>query len=141
MKIKIPFSKFENGRETHSNVSDVLDGEDTNQVEQLEDEFRMIPTPKADWADYSAQPQVNENPSIEELESLLNQHAQADEIFMPLSNWPVANIAQIATHLHLIIHLYLLISIGLLWIHSFSSTEIWSARWRTRYGWTIACLG
>ncbi len=37
--MKIPFSKFENGRETHSNVSDVLDGEDINQVEQLEDEF------------------------------------------------------------------------------------------------------
>lgn len=39
MKIKIPFSKFENGRETHSNVSDVLDGEEINQVEKLEDEF------------------------------------------------------------------------------------------------------
>ena len=39
MKIKIPFSKFENGRETHSNVSDVLDGEDISQVEELESEF------------------------------------------------------------------------------------------------------
>ena len=39
MKIKIPFSKFVNGVETHSNVSDVLDGEDTNQVEELESEF------------------------------------------------------------------------------------------------------
>ncbi len=39
MKIKIPFSKFENGRETHSSVSDVLDGEDINQVEELESEF------------------------------------------------------------------------------------------------------
>lgn len=39
MKIKIPFSKFVNGRETHSNVSDVLDGEDINQVEELESEF------------------------------------------------------------------------------------------------------
>lgn len=39
MKIKIPFSRFINGRETHSNVSDVLDGEDINQVEELESEF------------------------------------------------------------------------------------------------------
>ena len=39
MKIKIPFSKFVNGVETHSNVSDVLDGEDINQVEELESEF------------------------------------------------------------------------------------------------------
>jgi len=39
MKIKIPFSKFVNGVETHSNVSDVLDGEDINQVSELEDEF------------------------------------------------------------------------------------------------------
>jgi len=38
-KIKIPFCKFENGAETHSNVSDVLDGEDINQVEELESEF------------------------------------------------------------------------------------------------------
>ncbi|WP_415250852.1 DegT/DnrJ/EryC1/StrS family aminotransferase [Sulfurimonas sp.] len=37
--MKIPFSKFENGRKTHSNVSDVLDGEDINQVEELESEF------------------------------------------------------------------------------------------------------
>jgi dTDP-4-amino-4,6-dideoxygalactose transaminase len=39
MKIKIPFSKFVNGVETHSNVSDVLDGEGINQVEKLESEF------------------------------------------------------------------------------------------------------
>ncbi len=38
-KIKIPFSKFENGLKTHSNVSDVLDGEDVHQVEELESEF------------------------------------------------------------------------------------------------------
>ena len=37
--MKIPFSKFVNGVETHSNVSDVLDGEDINQVSELEDEF------------------------------------------------------------------------------------------------------
>jgi len=39
MKIKVPFSRFENGRETHSNVSDVLDGEDIDQVAELENEF------------------------------------------------------------------------------------------------------
>ena len=39
MKIKIPFSKFVNGVQTHSNVSDVLDGEDINQVAELENEF------------------------------------------------------------------------------------------------------
>ncbi len=39
MKIKVPFNKFENGIETHSNVSDVLDGEDINQVVELENEF------------------------------------------------------------------------------------------------------
>lgn len=38
-KIKIPFSKFDNGVKTHSNVSDVLDGESINQVEELESEF------------------------------------------------------------------------------------------------------
>ncbi len=37
--MKIPFSKYESGREEHSNVADVLDAEDLNQVEQLEDEF------------------------------------------------------------------------------------------------------
>ncbi|WP_457746187.1 DegT/DnrJ/EryC1/StrS family aminotransferase [Sulfurimonas sp.] len=36
----IPFSKYESSREAHSNVSDALDGEDTNQVEKLEDEFK-----------------------------------------------------------------------------------------------------
>ena len=37
--MKIPFYRYENGREEHSNVSDVLDGEDVNQVEELEEEF------------------------------------------------------------------------------------------------------
>ncbi|WP_455755873.1 DegT/DnrJ/EryC1/StrS family aminotransferase [Sulfurimonas sp.] len=37
--MKIPFSKFVNGVQTHSNVSDVLDGENINQVSELEDEF------------------------------------------------------------------------------------------------------
>ena len=37
--MKIPFSKYINGVEAHSNVSDVLDGEDINQVEELENEF------------------------------------------------------------------------------------------------------
>ncbi|MEA2099275.1 MAG: DegT/DnrJ/EryC1/StrS family aminotransferase [Campylobacterota bacterium] len=39
MKIKVPFSKFVNDVEVHSNVSDVLDGEDINQVAELESEF------------------------------------------------------------------------------------------------------
>ncbi len=38
-KIKIPFSKFENDLKTHSNVSDVLDGDTINQVKELENEF------------------------------------------------------------------------------------------------------
>ncbi len=37
--IKIPFSRYESSREAHSNVSDVLDGEDVKQVEELETEF------------------------------------------------------------------------------------------------------
>ncbi|MFT7002879.1 MAG: perosamine synthetase [Sulfurimonas sp.] len=37
--IKIPFYKYESGREEHSNVADVLDAEDLNQVSQFEDEF------------------------------------------------------------------------------------------------------
>lgn len=37
--IKIPFSKFESSREAHSNVSDVLDAEDVNQVQELQNEF------------------------------------------------------------------------------------------------------
>lgn len=37
--LKIPFSKYESSREAHSNVSDALDGEDINQVEELESEF------------------------------------------------------------------------------------------------------
>ena len=39
VEIKIPFSKYESSREAHSNVSDVLDADDINQVEQLQDEF------------------------------------------------------------------------------------------------------
>jgi len=39
VETKIPFSKYESSRETHSNVSDVLDADDVNQVEQLQDEF------------------------------------------------------------------------------------------------------
>jgi len=38
-EIKIPFSKYISSREAHSNVSDVLDADDVNQVEQLQDEF------------------------------------------------------------------------------------------------------
>jgi len=38
-ELKIPFSKFESSREAHSNVSDTLDGEDVNQVQELEKEF------------------------------------------------------------------------------------------------------
>ncbi|MBA1432897.1 MAG: DegT/DnrJ/EryC1/StrS aminotransferase family protein [Epsilonproteobacteria bacterium] len=38
-ELKIPFSKYESSREAHSNVSDALDGEDVNQVAELEDEF------------------------------------------------------------------------------------------------------
>lgn len=37
--MKVPFYRYESGREEHSNVSDVLDGEDINQVQELEDEF------------------------------------------------------------------------------------------------------
>ncbi|MBU0721084.1 DegT/DnrJ/EryC1/StrS family aminotransferase [bacterium] len=37
--MKIPFCKYISGREEHSNVSDVLDGEDINQVAELEEEF------------------------------------------------------------------------------------------------------
>ena len=37
--ITVPFSKFESSREAHSNVSDVLDAEDINQVQELQDEF------------------------------------------------------------------------------------------------------
>ena len=35
----IPFSQYESSREAHSNVSDALDGEDINQVAELESEF------------------------------------------------------------------------------------------------------
>ena len=37
--MKIPFSKFVSSREAHSNVSDVLDGEELDQVKKLEEEF------------------------------------------------------------------------------------------------------
>ncbi len=37
--MKIPFNKYNSGREEHSNVADVLDAEDLNQVSKLEDEF------------------------------------------------------------------------------------------------------
>ena len=37
--LKIPFSRYESSRSAHSNVSDALDGEDVNQVQELEDEF------------------------------------------------------------------------------------------------------
>lgn len=38
-KLSIPFSKYESSRKAYSNVSDVLDGEDINQVAKLEEEF------------------------------------------------------------------------------------------------------
>lgn len=37
--MKVPFYKYESGREAYSNVSDVLDAEDVNQAEELESEF------------------------------------------------------------------------------------------------------
>lgn len=37
--MKIPFSKYVSGIESHSNVSDVLDGEEINQIKELENEF------------------------------------------------------------------------------------------------------
>ena len=37
--VKIPFSKFVSGRDEHGNVSDVLDGENINQVAELEEDF------------------------------------------------------------------------------------------------------
>jgi len=37
--VTIPFSKYVSSREAHSNVSDTLDGEDINQVAELESEF------------------------------------------------------------------------------------------------------
>jgi len=37
--MKIPFNRYVSGRQEHSNVSDVLDAEDINQVEELESEF------------------------------------------------------------------------------------------------------
>ena len=37
--MRIPFNRYESGREEHGNVADVLEAEDLNQVVQLEDEF------------------------------------------------------------------------------------------------------
>ena len=37
--MKIPFNRFVSGRQEHSNVSDVLDGEDVDQIALLEEEF------------------------------------------------------------------------------------------------------
>ena len=37
--LDIPFSRYESSREAHSNVSDALDGEDIDQVAELESEF------------------------------------------------------------------------------------------------------
>lgn len=37
--MKIPFNRYESSRDAHSNVSDALDGENVNQVEELEREF------------------------------------------------------------------------------------------------------
>lgn len=37
--MKIPFNRYESSRNAHSNVSDTLDGEEINQVEELESEF------------------------------------------------------------------------------------------------------
>lgn len=39
-ELKIPFYRYESSRDAHSNVSDALDGEEINQVEELEEEFR-----------------------------------------------------------------------------------------------------
>jgi len=38
-ELNIPFNKYESSRDAHSNVSDALDGEDINQVKELEEEF------------------------------------------------------------------------------------------------------
>lgn len=38
-KMKVAFCRYESSREAHSNVSDVLDGEEMNQVTELESEF------------------------------------------------------------------------------------------------------
>jgi len=38
--MNIPFCKYESSRESHSNVSDVLDGEDIDQVAELENDFK-----------------------------------------------------------------------------------------------------
>ena len=37
--MKVPFCKYESSRDAHSNVSDVLDGEELDQVAQLESDF------------------------------------------------------------------------------------------------------
>jgi len=38
-ELTIPFHKYESSRDTHSNVSDALDGEEIHQVQKLEEEF------------------------------------------------------------------------------------------------------
>jgi len=38
-ELTIPFNKYESSRDTHSNVSDALDGEEIHQVQKLEEEF------------------------------------------------------------------------------------------------------
>ncbi|MDF1879261.1 DegT/DnrJ/EryC1/StrS aminotransferase family protein [Sulfurimonas sp. SAG-AH-194-C20] len=37
--MKIPYNRYESSRDAHSHVSDTLDGEDINQVQELESEF------------------------------------------------------------------------------------------------------
>jgi dTDP-4-amino-4,6-dideoxygalactose transaminase len=39
-ELKVPFHRYESSINAHSNVSDALDGEDINQVAELEDEFK-----------------------------------------------------------------------------------------------------
>ncbi|WP_297440724.1 DegT/DnrJ/EryC1/StrS family aminotransferase [Sulfurimonas sp.] len=39
-KVKVPFHRYESSIGAHSNVSDALDGEDINQVAELEEEFK-----------------------------------------------------------------------------------------------------
>jgi perosamine synthetase len=39
-KLKVPFHRYESSINAHSNVSDALDGEDINQVAELEEEFK-----------------------------------------------------------------------------------------------------
>ena len=37
--MNIPFCKYESSRESHSNVSDVLDGDNLDQIKELESDF------------------------------------------------------------------------------------------------------